>query len=451
MRYVKEVNNPELTPATRGPRRWPRSWTPGIFHAKTETIAPLEFPVTKWKFALLLTQVGIYACLFAPIQLLIGMQASMITRDYKEMVLSVVTGCGAFMAMFATPIFGALSDRTYSKYGRRAPWVLGGVLFGIFAMMGLTLSWSPWALAGSWVLVQGALNASFIAINAIPNDSVRVEYRGEMGGWLGAGQNLGALLGVGLATLCTSLVDGYQGIVVAYVILALLLTVCVAPYLLKSNDRFLGARRDPISVTQFFRRFWIPPHKYPDFIWTWLSRLFMFTAFMTIALYLLYYLEDVLHYPNPATGVLILSTIYAVLTMITSFIIGFVADYLMKYRRLIFISSVIMGIGSLILAFLQTWTWTIFAAVFIGIGHGIFIAVSFAITTRVLPPTDDSGRDLGVFNMSATFPQVLSPIFGVPVIVLIASYSMGYTVLFGAMTVMFLLGGLMIYKVKSVE
>lgn len=170
MRYVKGVNNPELTPATRGPRRWSRSWTPGIFHAKTETIAPLEFPVTKWKFALLLTQVGIYACLFAPIQLLIGMQASMITRDYKEMVLSVVTGCGAFMAMFATPIFGALSDRTYSKYGRRAPWVLGGVLFGIFAMMGLTLSWSPWALAGSWVLVQGALNASFIAINAIPND-----------------------------------------------------------------------------------------------------------------------------------------------------------------------------------------------------------------------------------------------------------------------------------------
>ena len=46
---------------------------------------------------------------------------------------------------------------------------------------------------------------------------------------------------------------------------------------------------------------------------------------------------------------------------------------------------------------------------------------------------------------------MLAPIFGVPVITLIASYSMGYTVLFSAMAVMFVIGGLMIYKVKSVE
>lgn len=441
----------DLTPATQGPRRWPRSWSPGIFHAKKETIEPLEVPKTRWKFALLLTQVGIYACLFAPIQLLIGLQASLIDYQNKELVLSVVTGFGAFMAMVAAPIFGALSDRTYSRYGRRAPWVLGGVLLGIFALTALATSWSPWMLAGSWALTQAALNAAFIATLATPNDSVRIEYRGEMGGWLGAGQNLGALLGVGLATLCTNIIDDYMGIVVAYVALALLLTICVAPYLWNSNDRFLGARREPITIKKFFQRFWIPPRKYTDFIWTWLSRLLMFTPFMTIALYLLYYLEDVLHYPNPTTGVLILSTIYAVLTMICAFIIGFVADYLMKYRQLIFISSVIMAIGSLILGFSQTWTWTVFAAVFIGIGHGIFIAVSFAITTRVLPPTDDSGRDLGVFNISATLPQVLAPIFGVPVIVLISSYSVGYTVLFSAMAVMFLAGGLMIYKVKSVE
>lgn len=89
------MTNLELPPpATQGPRRWPRSWNPGIFHAKKETIEPLEVPATKRKFALLLTQVGIYACLFAPIQLLIGLQASMIARDQKEIVLSVVTGCG---------------------------------------------------------------------------------------------------------------------------------------------------------------------------------------------------------------------------------------------------------------------------------------------------------------------------------------------------------------------
>lgn len=400
---------------------------------------------------MLLTQVGLFACFYAPVQLLIGLQASLVAHEQKELVLSIVTACGAIMAVLATPLFGALSDRTYSKYGRRSPWVLGGVLFGIFALMGLTVSWTLPAMVVSWVLAQGALNAALIAIYAVPTDSVRVEHRGEVGGWIGAGQNLGALVGVILVAGCTRFLPGYAGIVAGYVTLALFVFICMIPYLWDANDRFLGARREPITVKEFIKRFWISPRKYPDFVWTWWSRLLIFIPFQTIVVYLLYYLEDVIHYPHPTTGVLILSGIFGVLTMLTAFITGYVADYTMRYRRLIFISAVVMGAGSLILAFLQSWNWTLFAAVLIGIGHGMFIAVTFAFTTRVLPPTDDYGRELGVFNIAGTLPTALAVLFGVPVITLISSYSLGYTVLFSAMAVMLLVGGAMIFKVKSVE
>ena len=40
---------------------------------------------------------------------------------------------GALVAMFANPLFGAWSDRTTSRFGRRRPWILAGCVGGALA------------------------------------------------------------------------------------------------------------------------------------------------------------------------------------------------------------------------------------------------------------------------------------------------------------------------------
>src|SRR4051812_22734036 len=69
--------------------------------------------------------------------LLLPLQVQGLGEADKVKNLLVVTTIGALAAMFAQPIAGALSDRTRSRYGRRAPWMVGGALVGGVALVGM--------------------------------------------------------------------------------------------------------------------------------------------------------------------------------------------------------------------------------------------------------------------------------------------------------------------------
>ena len=47
-----------------------------------------------------------------------------------------MTGAGAAVSLVANPLFGAFSDRTTSRLGRRVPWVLFGAVLGAAALIG---------------------------------------------------------------------------------------------------------------------------------------------------------------------------------------------------------------------------------------------------------------------------------------------------------------------------
>ncbi|ETJ05655.1 MAG: Major facilitator transporter, partial [Actinomyces urogenitalis DORA_12] len=73
---------------------------------------------------------GLFSAWFGPIQVLLGLQASQVAPGHKEATLSLVTGLGALVSTLGNPVFGALSDRTTSRFGRRLPWIAGGLALG---------------------------------------------------------------------------------------------------------------------------------------------------------------------------------------------------------------------------------------------------------------------------------------------------------------------------------
>ena len=77
---------------------------------------------------------GLWAAFFAPIQVLLAQQMELLAPGNKEAALGWVTGAGALVAMLANPLFGAWSDRTTSRFGRRRPWILAGCLGGALAL-----------------------------------------------------------------------------------------------------------------------------------------------------------------------------------------------------------------------------------------------------------------------------------------------------------------------------
>jgi hypothetical protein len=137
-----------------------------------------------WVVWLSLVSIAVWAGFFGPIQVLLAQQAEAVDAAHKETVLALVTGLGAAVSTVLNPVWGAFSDRTVLRVGRRLPWVLGGLVVGVVAMVVLSQATTVPAMCVGWCLAQGGLNAMLAAVTAAVPDQVPVPQRGTVGGWL---------------------------------------------------------------------------------------------------------------------------------------------------------------------------------------------------------------------------------------------------------------------------
>ncbi|MEG2578620.1 MAG: MFS transporter, partial [Glutamicibacter sp.] len=148
--------------------------------------AALQTPTKRvgpgWIAAVVIVHIGINVGFFAPIQVLLGLHAEQLDASQKNAILSLVTGVGAAVSLVANPLFGALSDRSTSKFGRRIPWVFFGTICAALALLLMSTSQTVSTLVIGWALMQAAGNAALAAIFAAIPDKVPVEQRGMVGG-----------------------------------------------------------------------------------------------------------------------------------------------------------------------------------------------------------------------------------------------------------------------------
>ncbi|WP_455356383.1 MFS transporter [Streptomyces sp. SYSU K217416] len=399
-----------------------------------------------WTAALSLANGGIRVGWFGPIQILLALQAAELhpAGMSKETLLAWVTGAGAAVSLVANPFFGALSDRTASRFGRRTPWIAAGTLGGAAGLVLLSGADSVAGLLLGWCLVQLTLNAAFAAVTAAVPDRVPYGQRGSVGGWLGLAQMLGVVAGTGLATAAGGITAGYLACA-AFTVLA------VVPYLVLYRDPRL-ARRPPFTWRGFARGFWISPRAYPDLAWAWLTRFLINLGNAVALLYLLYYLRDVLHYGagedgGPQDGVLILTAVNAVMVLATVVVGGIWSDRTGRRKPFVLWSGVLIAAATGLLASWQTWAGAVTAAVLLGIGFGVFTAVDFALMTQVLPAAADRGKDLGVINIANALPQVLAPAIAAPVVTHLGGYSVLYTVA----ALLGLAGAVLVHRIRGVD
>lgn len=400
-----------------------------------------------WVAGVVLVNVGINAAFFGPLQVLLGQQSAAFSEEDKEAILALVTGAGAAVSLVANPLFGAFSDRTTHRLGRRVPWVLFGAVLGAAALIALAGAPNVAVMTLLWCLVQAGCNGAYAAITAAIPDRVPVPQRGTVGGLAAMGQTVGILTGAVIAAAVTG------NFAAGYIVCAVALLAGVVLYFFKNDDVPLPARaRPPFSLARFARSFWVSPALYPDFAWAWLTRLLVNIGNHMVTLYLLFFLKDAVHVKEtqgiePEFGVLILTGLYAVMVIITSVIGGALSDRMGKRKPLVIVSSVIIAVASLILAVAPTWAGALIGASVLGVGFGCYLAVDFALITEVLPTALNRGKDLGVINIANSLPQVLAPLIAFPFVALWG----GYVSLYVAAAVIGLLGAVFVVKIKGVD
>ncbi|WP_020116277.1 MFS transporter [Streptomyces canus] len=397
-----------------------------------------------WTASLSLANVAIWVGWYGPLQILLARQAEDFAPGSgmsKETLLAWVTGVGAVVSLAANPFFGALSDRTTARWGRRSPWIVAGAAGGALSLLVLAGAGGLWLMTFGWCLVQLTLNAAFAAVTAAVPDRVPRLQRGAVGGWIGAAQILGAVVGTGLATATGGIAAGYAAC-------AVFTLAGVLPYVLRHQDLRLAATDQPAwSWRSFARGFWLSPRRYPDFAWAWVTRFLINLSNALVILYLLYYLRDRLHHDDPEQGVLILTAVDSVALLATVVVGGVWSDRVGRRKPFVRWSGVLMAVATALLALWQTWPSAIIVAALLGVGLGVFMSVDFALMTDVLPKAPDRGKDLGIINVANSLPQVAAPALAAPIV----THLGGYRVLYGVAAFVGLAGAVLVGRIRSVD
>jgi MFS family permease len=203
----------------------------------------------------------------------------------------------------------------------------------------------------------------------------------------------------------------------------------------------------------FLRSFWISPRAYPDFAWAWFTRFLLVLSYVGISTYLLYYLQDVIHYSKlfpgkPAVaGFTVFQSYFFIALFIASLVLGYVSDRSQRRKGFVIAAGIIMALALFALAFFSSWTTVLVAAVVLGFGYGIYTAVDIALVIAVLPSARDRGKDMGIINIANTLPQVIAPLVGLLLVSSLHSYLLFYA--FAGVTA--LLAALLIPRIKSIR
>lgn len=424
---------------------------------------PTTTPPVRWTLSLVLLNLGIMAAWFGPIQVLLAQQAEEMAAaeaggPSKEVLLAVVLLTGATVSMVCNPVWGAFSDRTTSRFGRRVPWVVGGTVTGAAALVLLSWADGPVWLVLGWCLAQLALNAAWAGGTAAVPDQVPVPRRGLVGGLIAIAGTVGVLLGIKIAELTGSIAQGYLVTAVTVLVLAV-------PWVLGSRD--VPLPRDhvlpPFDARAMLRSFWVSPREHPDFAWAWLTRLLVNLGNWIALNYLYYFLTDGLGFgADDATGRLgLLVLLYGATTVATTVLVGWWSDRIGRRKVFVVWSGILIGVSSLVLGVAQTWTGAVVAAVVLGAGFGVYQAVDFALITQVLPSAEGRAKDLGVINIAATLPQVLAPAIAGLVLEVVRrsggsvitegdSWSLGYGIVYAVGFVLCLVGSVLVTRIRSV-
>jgi MFS family permease len=360
--------------------------------------------------------------------------------------LAIITSIGVILTMLVQPIVGVFADRTRTRWGRRAPWILFGTLGGALLLSLMRFAPTIAVLAIVFMLAQAVLNTASGPLATTVADRMPENRRGTASALGGFGNFFGGLLG-GLLAGALFATIGLD----FYFILAVFVAFAGVMFVLIARDR---SSRDlavaPFNWHQFFVGFTIALRA-RDYRWVWVARIlltFGYTVSTALSLYMLQsYVHPALSQADATKTAPLLLLTGVPVTIIAVFIAGRLSDKLGKRRVFVVVASVLMAVSMVIPILMPTVPGLFLQAIVGGIAFGIYLPVDQALFIDVLPDQKAAGRDLGVAGLGSNLGQALGPILAGAVVAVTG----GYVGIWVAAGVLVLLGGIALLPLKGVK
>jgi MFS family permease len=406
-----------------------------------------------------------------PAQIVLFISSTQVGSASQVAFLSWLMLAAAAITLFMPPIIGSLSDHTPGSWGRRRPYiVIGGLL--LIASTPLLVNAGSIAifLAGLALLLVGK-NILTPAYQSLLPDRVPVEQRGESAGYIGGMTILGNVVGLGLAawllsglnqhSLNANLIRTNAGIYYLVTAVLVLLGVLVTVFGVREVPLLTGIAKEGTASKKSFGRLvrehlqgWITPWHNFNFTVVFLTRASLMLGLALFMTYIEYYFASVQHVAN----FVVVTGIVAILALggavISGVISGILSDRIKRRAPVVCVATIFMSLASFAFVIfpsgLVAWLWPL--GVLFGLGYGAFSSVDWALSIDVLPCLEKAGKDLGVYNASATVPTIMAPVVGGMIINASAAFgqtALGYRLVFGAAALFLLLSAFGILLVKE--
>ena len=395
---------------------------------------------------LALAYLGLYSAVLSVALVTLALRVDEVDPGHREDGLSLAAALGALVALIANPLAGRLSDRTASRWGRRRPWMVGGVLGGAAGLAVMASVPSMAAVVGGWCFAQLCFNGCIAALAATVPEHVPPGDRGLVSGAIGFSQRAAVPLGMGAAALFHAGPIGFLVPAAAAVCCVLLLAV---PLREEPVTRPRARRR--ATAADILGGLWVDPRSHPDFGWMWVTRFFTYFAAVAPAPYLTYYLIERVGVPSGtvAVTVTLLTTVNYLLSAGTAAVSGWLSDRSGRRKPFVAGAAALLAAGLGLLAAAPALPAVYLAQALTGVGSGLYFAVDMALATEVLPDSGQVGKDLGVVNSADVLPQVIGPALAPALLAVRPGHNFAALYLF-AMTIG-LLGAVSATRIKTVR
>jgi MFS family permease len=409
---------------------------------------PTEPVGKKFISGIVFAQFVFFVALLGPAIIGIGVKVQQIVPDdQKTSALGVVAGFGALFATIGNVLFGRLSDRTTSRWGRRRPWIVGGTVVMTLAFLIMALGNSVAVVTVGWCLAQLGANAAFGPFLATIADQVPKFQRGSVGGLVGIAQNVGILGGSYVAQNFAT-----QPIIL-FVGPSILAIGAMALFAFILPDQHMPTKPPRMNLAEWVTTFWVSPRRHPDFALAWWSRFLIILATFMFTTFRLFYLQDRvgLTQADAPAAVTVGILVYTIALIASGWVAGKISDRTGRRKMLVAGSALLFAIATALLVHVSTLTGFYLCEALLGLAYGVYVSVDLALVVDVLPNPDDSGKDLGVFNIASALPQTMAPAVGAALLAVGSLHNQNYALMLYVAGALALIGALVVLPIKSVR
>jgi MFS family permease len=364
----------------------------------------------------------------------------------KNTILGLLTFTGLIIAMIIQPVSGAVSDGWVSRFGRRRPLLVIGVLFDL-----LFLSVIAWGGGFTWLIIgyfglQFSSNTSQGSFQGLLPDRVPEIQLGVASSLKTFMDTLSLILA---ALLAGRMLDPKRHDPTSIMLVVIGLLIFTAAFTVFFTHEKPIQNQDYQTLRTLSNYFKIDFQKNKAYWWMTAERASFLLGIYGLQAFGQYYLQDVLQVPDPPKqmGNLLASITIGVLVLVMFG--GKLTDHFGP-KRILFAASVATSIGMMLMLLTRNLAGLFIFGSIVGGGIGLFLTANWALANR-LAPVNEAGKFLGLTNFATAGSGALARLEGPAIDALNATHPhlwMGYKGLFVFGTFCILLSVIFLSKIQ---